>query len=117
MNKAVAVVLVCAGVVAAVIFLYSAELGIGNRVVVPEFSGVDSIVTVTIHDVDYRFTKEGNTLGVYPWLSYQEAMAAGRTRNTISNPQEGETYPWLGINIKILEVHTDRYVISVTSRD
>jgi hypothetical protein len=85
-----------------------------NNVVVGEWQ----VTTVTVNGVEYRFTKDQSLLGVYPndeslYLSDPDHYY----RNAIRSPQQGETYPWLGINIKILEIHADRYVISVTPND
>jgi hypothetical protein len=67
--------------------------------------------TVTVNGVEYVFSKEGNILGIYPWdESYNP-------KNVIYSPQEGKTYPWLGINITVVEVHTDRFVLSINPRD
>jgi hypothetical protein len=102
-------------VVAIVAFLFvngnlSFNANTNSHIVVGEMQ----ITQVTVNEVTYTLSKEGNLLGVNPMISYQEAKERGIARNVISSPQEGETYQWLGINIKILEVHIDRYVISVT---
>jgi hypothetical protein len=67
--------------------------------------------TVTVNGVEYVFSKEGNMLGIYPWdESYNP-------KSVIYSPQVGKTYPWLGINITVIEVHMDRFVLSIRPRD
>lgn len=73
---------------------------------------------VTINGVTYTFTKEKSYLGVYPWIETWNNQTGLTNRQTaISNPQQGETYPWLGIKITIVEIHEDRYVINVAPKD
>jgi hypothetical protein len=115
MNKTLIASVTIVGVgLAAVLFYYFSDFGLSNRIVVGEMQ----IAQVTINEVTYTFCKEKNILAVYPWIETFNSTTGWTTRQTyLSSPQEGETYPWLGINIKILEVHADRYVICVTSRD
>jgi hypothetical protein len=106
-------------VVVIVAFLFvngnlSFNANINSNIVV----GEGQIETVSVNSVEYRFTKDQTLLGIYPndeshYLSDPEHYY----RNAIRSPQQGETYAWLGINVKILEVHIDRYVISVTPND
>lgn len=114
MNKALATSIVFIGIASVVAMIYySQHLNWGNKIVVPEqqFTRDAQLGTeVTINGVTYTFFKIQNSLVISP---ADESHPTG----AIESPQEGETYPWLGINIKILEVHADRYVISVTSRD
>ena len=73
---------------------------------------------VTINEVIYVFEKQNNFLDVYPWIeSFDNETGLTNTQTGILNPTQGETYSWLGIDITIVEVHEDRYVISVSSRD
>jgi hypothetical protein len=115
MNKTLVASVTIAGVALAVVLLYYfSDLGLGSRIIVGEMQTAQ----VTINDVTYTFSKEKNILAVYPWIETFNANTGWTTRQTyLSSPQEGETYPWLGINIQILEVHADRYVICITSRD
>jgi len=115
MNKALVASIAVVGIVLVVALLYySSFLGLGTRVVV----GEGQIEQVTVNEVTYTFGKDKSLLTVYPWIETYNATNGMTTRQTyLSSPQQGETYPWLGINIKILEIHEDRYVISVTSRD
>ncbi len=112
MNKtlvASAITIIGIALVAALVYFYpNLIFGAGKRVVVPDMEPTQ----ITINDVAYTFIKDQNGFlvhtGVGP-LSYNSKH--------FSFPKQGETYPWLGISLKILEVHADRYVIRVTSRD
>lgn len=114
MNKTLVASLAIVGIVLVAVLLYSSRLDLASRIVVGEMQ----IKQVTINEVTYTFGKEKNRLTIYPWIETVNSTTGFTSAQTyLSSPQQGETYPWLGINIKILEVHTDRYVISVTSRD
>lgn len=77
------------------------------RVVVGEMQ----TVTIRINSVEYMFGKEGNMLSIYPWDDSRYP------NNVIYSPQEGQTYRWLGIDITVMEVHADRFVLSITAID
>ena len=64
---------------------------------------------VKINGVEYYFAKDKNVLSISPWDQSHYPT------NAIVLPQEGQTYRWLGINITIVEVHVDRYVLSIKS--
>jgi hypothetical protein len=68
-------------------------------------------VTVRVNGVDYIFTKGGNDLAIYPWDE------SHNPKNMIYSLQEGQTYQWLGIEITVVEVHVDRFVLSIRPRE
>jgi hypothetical protein len=78
-----------------------------SRVVVGEMQ----VVTVEVNSVEYIFGKEGNLLYIFP------DDKSRNPANVIISPEEGETYQWLGIEITILEVHVDRFVLNIKAID
>ena len=104
---AVLTIVVTAVVIVAVLIYILPLIGLGDITV-----GEMQLVRVTVNGVEYRFTKVSNMLGIYPL----DLSRGGLESSGIFDPQEGETYQWLGIDIKIVEIHADKYVIRVTSR-
>lgn len=67
--------------------------------------------SVTINGVEYIFTKGGNDLAIYPWDE------SHYPKTGIFSVQEGQMYRWLGIEITVIEVHADRFVLSIKPID
>jgi hypothetical protein len=67
---------------------------------------------ITVNQVQYTFIGDATSLVVYTGIA-----PLGSNSKTLTRPVVGETYPCLGIDVKILEVHADRYVVSVTPND
>ncbi len=67
---------------------------------------------ITVNQVQYTFMGDASSLVVYTGIA-----PLGSNSKTLTSLVVGETYPCLGIDVKILEVHADRYVVSVTSND
>ena len=95
-------------VVIVVVLIYILSLNGSGDITVCE----GQVAKVTVNEVEYKFTKVSNMLGIYPPDYNQDWL----NPFGIFDPQEGETYQWLGIDIKIVEIHVDKYVIRVTSR-
>jgi hypothetical protein len=62
--------------------------------------------------VQYTLIGDANSLVVYTGIA-----PTGSNSKTLTRPVVGETYPCLGIDVKILEIHADRYDVSVTPND
>jgi len=92
--------------VALVYFAPSLNLGGGKRVVTPFLQPIQ----VTVNEVQYTIIADKNDI-----LVYTGVFPASSNSQHITSPQQGQTYPCLGLNIKILEAGTDRYVLSVIS--
>lgn len=104
---AVLIVVVIAVVIVGVL-IYSLPLfGLGDITV-----GEMQLVRVTVNGIEYRFTKVSNLLGIYPL----DLNRGGLGSAGIFDPQEGETCQWLSIDIKIVEIHVDKYVLRVTPK-
>jgi hypothetical protein len=67
---------------------------------------------ITVNEVQYTLIGDANSLVVYTGIA-----PLGTNSKTLTRPVVGETYPCLGIDVKILEIHADRYVVSVTPND
>lgn len=67
---------------------------------------------ITVNQVQY--TLIGDTTGL---VVYTGVAPTCTNSKTLTRPVVGETYPCLGIDVKILEIHADRYVVSVTPND
>lgn len=106
LKKAVAAsILVLVAVVAVVLgFLFLKS----NSLVVPFMQPTQ----ITVNQVPYTFIGDATGLVVYTGIA-----PTGSNSKTLTRLVVGETYPCLGINVKILEVHADRYVVSVTPND
>ena len=106
MKKAVsASILVIVAVIAVVLgFLFLKS----NSLVVPFMQPTQ----MTVNQVPYTFVGDANGLVVYTGIA-----PTGSNSRTLTSLNVGETYPCLGIDVKVLEVHADRYVISVTPND
>ena len=106
MKKAVsASILVIVIVVAVVLgFLFLKN----NSLVVPFMQPTQ----ITVNQVQYTLMGDANSLVVYTGVA-----PIGTNSKTLTRPVVGETYPCLGIDVKILEIHADRYVVSVTPND
>lgn len=72
--------------------------------------GEMQVTTTKINGVEYVFGKEGDMLSILP---YDESHYP---RNVIYHIEEGKTYQWLDIDITVVEVHPDRFVLSLRSR-
>jgi len=68
-------------------------------------------VTVRVNDVEYTFTKGGNDLAIFPWDE------SHNPNNMIYSLRGGQTYQWLGIEITVVEVYADRFVLSIRPRE
>jgi hypothetical protein len=67
---------------------------------------------ITVNQVQYTLIGDATGLVVYTGIA-----PTGTNSKTLTRPVVGETYPCLGIDVKILEIHVDRYVVSVTPND
>jgi hypothetical protein len=67
---------------------------------------------ITVNQVQYTLMGDATGLIVYTGIA-----PTGTNSKTLTRPVAGETYPCLGIDVKILEIHADRYVVSVTPND
>jgi hypothetical protein len=67
---------------------------------------------ITVNQVQYTLIGDATGLVVYTGIA-----PTGTNSKTLTRPVAGETYPCLGIDVKILEIHADRYVVSVTPND
>lgn len=106
MKKAVtASILVIVIVVAAVLGFLLLN---NNSLVVPFMQPTQ----ITVNQVQYTLIGDATGLVVYTGIA-----PTGTNSKTLTRPVVGETYPCLGIDVKILEKHADRYVVSVTPND
>jgi hypothetical protein len=83
-------------------------LNSNNSLVVPFMQPTQ----VTVNQVQYTLIGDSTGLVVYTGIA-----PTGTNSKTLTRPVAGETYPCLGIDVKILEIHADRYVVSVTPND
>jgi len=67
---------------------------------------------ITVNQVQYTLIGDATGLVVYTGIA-----PTGTNSKTLTRPVVGETYPCLGIDVKILEIHADRYVVSITPND
>jgi hypothetical protein len=79
-----------------------------NSLVVPFMQPTQT----TVNQVQYTLIGDSTGLVVYTGIA-----PTGTNSKTLTRPVVGKTYPCLGIDVKILEIHADRYVVSVTSND
>jgi hypothetical protein len=92
--------------VALVYFAPSLNLGGGKRVVASFLQPTQ----VTVNEVQYTIITDMNEI-----LVYTGVVPANKNSQHLTSPQQGQTYPCLGLNIKILEAGADKYILSITS--
>lgn len=106
-EKKIIVASILVVIVAIVVWAFWISPKSEHRVVIGEWQQVP----LEVNGVQYIFTKEGNILGIVPWGENHYP------RNALLSPKEGETYQWLGIEITIVEVHINRYVLNIKAKD
>lgn len=67
---------------------------------------------VTVNEVQYTIIADKDGILIYTGL----VPTISNSQNLMA-PQQGQNYPCLGLNIKIIEVGVDRYLLSITSRN
>jgi len=78
-----------------------------HRVIVGELQAT----SLDVNGVQYIFVKGGDSLYILPYDENHNPT------NVILSPKKGETYHWLCIEITIVEVHMDRFVLGIKARD